>query len=228
MYCVRCGVSLQEGATECSLCKTPVRLPDEGSADKSYPDTMPRNYIDSSLPLAVAMTVFCAIAVAVVLVICFRLYGELRWGGYVVWGIVLFYIIAILPRWFRHPRGEVFVPADHAAIALYVLYICLHTGGHWFLRFAFPVIGVSCILSTAMICLLKYVRRGKLFIFGGFLILLGGFTMLIEFFAHVSFGTPMFRWSLFSLAGFGAVGLFLLIAGIIRPLREALEKRFFF
>ena len=228
MYCVKCGVKLQDGASECPLCRTPVRLPDDGPAEKAYPDTMPRNYSESGQPLAIAMTALCAIAVAVVLIICFRLYGELRWGGYAAGGIALFYIIAILPRWFRHPRGEVFVPADHAAIALYLLYICLRTGGRWFLRFAFPIVGVSCVLSTAMICLLKYLKHGKLFVFGGFLILLGGFTMLIELFAHISFGTSMFRWSLFSLAGFGAVGLFLLIAGIIRPLREALEKRFFF
>ena len=96
------------------------------------------------------------------------------------------------------------------------------------MSFAFPVIGVSCLLSTAMVCLLKYVRRGRLFIFGGFMLLLGGFTVLVELFEHISFGTAMFRWSLFSLAGFGAVGAFLLIAGMIRPMRQGLEKRFFF
>ena len=170
----------------------------------------------------------CAIAVLVTLTVCFKLYGALNWGGYVVLGIALFYVVAVLPRWFRQPRGEVFVPVDHAAIALYMLYICLKTGGHWFLSFAFPVILASCALSTAMICLLKYVRGGRLFIFGGFLILLGGFTVLVEFFEHISFGTEMFRWSLYSLASFGAAGVFLLVAGMIPALRQGLEKRFFF
>ena len=123
---------------------------------------------------------------------------------------------------------EIFVPADHVALALYALYICLATSGHWFLSFAFPVIGISCLLSTGMICLLKYVRRGRIFIFGGFLILMGGCTMLVEFFEHITFGTQMFRWSLYSISGFAAVGLFLLAAGTVRPLRRALEKRFFF
>lgn len=228
MYCVKCGVRLQEGVSECPLCRTPVRIPDESPAEKNYPDSLPRHYDESGLPAAVAMTVVCAIAIAVVLAVCFKLYGQLHWGGYVVGGIVLFYIVAILPRWFRHPRGEIFVPCGHAAAALYVLYICLRTGGHWFLSFAFPVIGVSCLLTTAMVCLFKYVKHGRLFICGGFLLLLGGFTVLIEFFEHISFGVPMFQWSLFSLAGFAAMGLFLLIAGMIRPLRDALEKRFFF
>ena len=65
-------------------------------------------------------------------------------------------------------------------------------------------------------------------IFGGFLILLGGFTVLVELFEHLTFGTAMFRWSLYSLLGFGAAGIFFLLAGMIPSLRRTLEKRFFF
>ena len=164
----------------------------------------------------------------VTLAVCFRLYGSLRWGGYVIFGIAVFYVIAVLPCWFRRPKGEVFVPIDHVAAALYVLYICLKSGGNWFMSFAFPVILASCILSTGMICLLKYVRGGRLFIFGGFLILLGCFTVLVEFFEHISFGTVMFRWSLYSLAGFATAGICLLLTGVIPSMRHALERRFFF
>ena len=228
MYCVKCGVKLQDGVSSCPLCRTPVWNPAEVPEEKNYPDSLPRHYNESGLAGAVAMTVVCAIAAAVVLTVCFKLYGRLAWGGYAVWGILLFYIVAFLPGWFRSPRAEIFVPADWAAAALYTLYVCLKTGGHWFLSFALPVAVIGCILSTGLICLLKYVKRGRPYIFGGFLILLGGFTMLIEFFEHITFGTEMFQWSLFSLAGFGAVGLFLLIAGMIRPLRQALKKHFFF
>ena len=91
-----------------------------------------------------------------------------------------------------------------------------------------PVTLACCLLSTAMICLLKYVRGGRLFIFGGFLILLGGLTVLVEFFERLSFGTPMFRWSLYSLSVFGVAGAFLLIAGMIPSMRQELERRFFF
>ena len=79
-----------------------------------------------------------------------------------------------------------------------------------------------------MICLLKYVKGGRLFIFGGFLIVLGGFTVLVEFFEHLTFGTPMFLWSLYSLSGFAAAGIFLLLCGIIPSMRYELERRFFF
>ena len=79
-----------------------------------------------------------------------------------------------------------------------------------------------------MICLLKYVKGGRLFIFGGFFILVGLFTVLVEFFEHLSFGLPMFRWSLYSLTGFASAGLFLLLVALIPALRLELEKKFFF
>ena len=228
MYCVKCGVKLQEGVERCPLCGTPVWNPEPQEESRSYPDTLPSQHREADLPGAVALTVICAVASIVTLTVCLKLYGRLNWGGYVIFGLLLFYVIAVLPRWFREPRGEVFVPIDHAAAALFVLYVCHKTGGHWFISFALPVIVSSCLISTAMICLLKYVKGGRLFILGGLLLALGGFTVLVEFFEHLSFGTEMFRWSLYSLAGFGSVGLFLLIAGMIPPLRQGMRKRFFF
>ena len=228
MYCVRCGVRLQDGTERCPLCQTPVWNPERTAQKYSFPEGLPRQHRESDLPAAVVFTILSAVVCIVTLIVCFRLYGDLRWGGYVIGGTLLFYVLAVLPRWFREPKGEIFAPVDHAATALYVLYICLKTGGHWFLSFAFPVIMLSCILMTAMICLLKYVSGGRLFIFGGFLILLGGFTVFVEFFEHLTFGTRMFLWSLYALAGFSAAGLFLLIAGIVPSMRDELERKFFF
>ena len=228
MYCVRCGVKLQDGTERCPLCGTPVWNPDQPAEEPGYPDHFPRSHKESALPFAVAMTVICAVALVVVLTVCFKLYGTLNWGGYAIGGIALFYIVFVLPRWFRRPPVEVFIPVSHVAAALLALFICLKTGGRWFLSLAFPVAAISCLLFTAVACLLKYVRHGKLFILGGFLLALGGFTMLIEFFLHLTFGVPMFQWSLYSLIGFAAAGGFLLLAGMIPALKRTLEKHFFF
>ena len=228
MYCVKCGVKLQDGVEYCPLCQTPVWNPDALEKTDSYPDTLPQQHRESTMPAAIALTVICSVAIIVILTVCFKLYGSLRWGGYVVFGLMFFYVIVGLPLWFRQPKGEIFVPADHVAAALYILYICLATGGHWFLSFALPLIVGSCLISTAMICLLKYVKGGTLFILGGFLLILGGFTVLIEFFEHLTFGLAMFRWSLYSLVGFASAGLFLLIAGMIPSLRQTMRRRFFF
>ena len=174
------------------------------------------------------MTIICVIAITVILTVCLKLYGGLGWGGYAIFGILLFYVIAVLPLWFFEPKAEIFLPVDHAAILLYLLYVCLATGGHWFLSFALPVVIANCLLLTAFICLLKYVHGGRIFILGGFLILLGSFSMLVEFFEHISFGAKMFQWSLYSFSGFAAAGLCLLIAGSIPGLRQIIRKKFFF
>lgn len=228
MYCVKCGVKLQDGVDSCPLCGTPVWNPDNIVRESTFPDEYPEVHKRSRLAAAAALTVIAVVAELVILTLCLNLYEALMWGGYAMLGIALLYIIAVLPIWFHRPKGEIFVPIDHAAAAGYTLYICLKTGGHWFLSFAFPLALMSLILSTAMICLLKYVKGGRLFVFGGFLLMIGGFTVLAELFEHLTFGGPMFRWSLYSLIGFGVVGLFLLLAGMIPPLRHALERRFFF
>ena len=228
MYCVKCGVKLQDGADICPLCQTPVWNPEGITEEKLYPDRMPRYYSETDTAGALVLTVLFLIAEIVITIVCLKLYDRLAWGGYALLGIPLLYIWAILPRWFRHPLPEVFIPLDHAAAAGYALFVCLKTGGHWFLSFAFPVILGNCLLATALFCLLKYVRKGKPFIFGGFLLLLGGFGVLIEFFEHISFGTEMFLWSPYCLSVFCISGLFLVIAGIIPSLRRELRKRFFF
>jgi len=228
MYCVKCGVRLQDGVNSCPLCNTPVWNPERPEVERGYPNHYPSLHKESSRPFAVAMSVISVMAAAVILTICFRIYGKLNWGGYAIGGIALLYVVGVLPNWFRNPPIEVFVPVGHAAAALFVLFICLRTGGNWFMSFAFPVIFISCLLFTAVACLLKHVRGGRLFILGGFLLGIGGFTVLIEFFEHLTFGVPMFLWSLYSLIAFAVVGGFLLLAGMVPSLRETLEKRFFF
>ena len=68
----------------------------------------------------------------------------------------------MLPFWFRRPNPVIFIPAAAAAAALYVLFICLDTGGSWYLSFALPVIGGWTLLVTAAAALLRYVRGGEL------------------------------------------------------------------
>ena len=228
MYCVRCGVRLQEGTESCPLCHTPVWNPDAARVQPAYSDRMPREDREKNWPLLLALTLICTATALTVLIVCLRLYGELRWGVYAIGGIALFYLIAILPGWFLHPRGEVFIPVDHAGVGLFLLAVCAHTGGHWFLSFAFPLTALSCLLSTGLLCLLKYVKHGKPFILGGFFIVLGGCTMLAEFFEHITFGTEMFLWSLYTLAVLSLAGVFLLLAGMIPPLRQAMRRFFFY
>jgi len=230
LYCVKCGVRLQDSAETCPLCGTPVWRPEEKApqaASSVYPLVFPEQPKHGRIGITAFLTVVLSAVCLGCLIFCLNTYGAVSWSGYVMLGIAMVYVIAILPLWFDHPHPLIFVPADFFAVCGYLLYICLYTGGRWFLSFAFPVVMLFCVVTTASIALFRYVRRGKLFITGGLLVAIGGSTMLVELFQHITFGTQMFHWSLYTASVFAWAGFFLILSGIIRPLREYLERKFF-
>ena len=121
----------------------------------------------------------------------------------------------------------IFVPVSFLSVCLLLWLLSWRTGGRWFLSFAFPLTALLAALTIGSIALYRYVKRGTIFITGGLLIAMGGGCMLAEFFQHLTFRTPMFTWSLYAATVFFLFGGFLILAGIIRPLREHLERTFF-
>ena len=227
MYCVRCGVSLQDGVERCPLCGTPVWNPDELTFESRYNTGIVPDKTSDTKPAAIFLTVLTALAAVAMTVICLGMYGRLSWGDIVLASLLLFFIISVLPLWFSAPNPMIFLPVDLAAVELFLLFICLRTGGHWFMSFAFPCAGILGIIVIASTALLKYVRKGRYCVLGGAQIVLAAFCILLEFFQHITFDTGMFRWSLFASAGLFVSGAFMLCMGLIRPLREFVEKVFF-
>ncbi|MEA5058466.1 MAG: hypothetical protein VB049_00280 [Candidatus Pelethousia sp.] len=230
MYCIKCGVRLTDGTERCPLCATPVRLPEDAQIKKAndgYSSVYPKKKENEKIPAAIFLTIVLTIVGIVSLIFCLRTYGAIRWSGYVMSGIAALYIGVVLPLWFHHPNPVVFVPVSFLAASAFLLYVCLYNHGDWFLSFAFPVVMLLGILTTTAVILFRYVNGGKLFIIGGLLAALGASSMLIEYFQHITFGTKMFSWSLYSVSTFFLVGLFLILAAIIRSLREWLERRSF-
>ena len=228
MYCVKCGVKLDDSLERCPLCGTPVWRPEEAvDPTRSFSGIYPQKQRNERLAVVSFLTALSLLASFILLRICLRLYGSVGWAGYATLAIALGYVLFLLPLWFRSPNPIIFLPIDHAAVGGYLLYVCLKTGGHWFLSFAFPVVCMSCLLLTTLVVLLKYVQGGRLFIIGGWIIAAGGLSILVEFFQHITFGSRMFTWSLYVVSPCAALGIFLLLAGMIRPLREYLERRFF-
>ncbi len=227
MYCVKCGVKLQDGAERCPLCDTPVWNPCQEPGEAGYPCRYPdKSYGERVAGVALVTVILAALCLSA-LIFCLSTYGKVAWSSYVMMGVALLYIVAFLPAWFRRRHPLVFVPLDFVAVCGYLLYICLATGGHWFMSFAFPVVMLVCLITTAAIALLRYIKKGRLIITGGLLIAIGGSSILVEFFQHLSFGSRMFSWSLYSATAFSIFGVFLLVAGLVRPLREHLERKFF-
>ncbi len=230
MYCVRCGVRLQEGVKACPLCNTPVWCPEAGegaSHAATYSDRYPIISRQRRLTVMASLTVVLLAAMVACLSIALNTTGRIGWAFYVIVGVSAFYLIFLLPLWFKNPHPMVFVPISFVSVCLALLLISGYTGGRWFLSFAFPLTAILAALTIGAIALYRYVKRGTIFITGGLLMAIGGGCLLAEFFEHLTFHTSMFTWSLYAAGVFFLFGGFLLLAGVIRPLRECLERRFF-
>ena len=231
MYCVKCGVELADSQRVCPLCGTRVFHPDipRTPADPPYPPDERVHPEEVTRSGVCFILTALALLPAVICVLCdWRINGGILWSGYASGGILLLYVLTVLPLWFKRPNPVIFVPVDFAAIILYLLYIDLATGGHWFLTFAFPVAGSIGALITTMVALLRYVRRGYLYIFGGALIAAGGLAMLLEFLLNLTFGVHQtFFWSFYPLAAGVLLGVMLIIIAVCPPLRRSLHRKFF-
>ena len=142
-------------------------------------------------------------------------------------GCALFYFAVLFPFWFERREPLIFVPLSFVLISGYLLYICLYTGGNWFLPFAFPVTMLTGLLTTASLALFRFGKRRRLLKTGILLVAIGCSAMLIELFASITFHTRMFAWSLYPVCAFSLIGLFLILCGLIPPWRAYLERKLF-
>ncbi len=228
MYCVKCGVRLQEGVKACPLCGTPLWCPEEGEpAASTYSERYPVLDRQRHLTVMASLTVVLLAAMVACFSIAMNTVGKMGWSFYVIVGTTAFYFIFLFPFWFRKPHPMLFVPVAFLTACLLLLFISGYTAGHWFLSFAFPLTGIVAVLTIGALALYRYVKRGTIFITGGLLIAIGGSCLLAEFFQHLTFRTQMFTWSPYAASVFCLFGGFLILAGIVRPLREYLERKFF-
>lgn len=230
MYCVNCGVKLADTEKQCPLCGVVAFHPDidRPEGERLYPqEKYPAPQVNSKAAVIVLSTFFL-MPILITLLCDLQINGTVTWCGYVIGALLVGYVMLVLPLWFRKPNPVIFVPCSFAAVGLYVLYINQATGGDWFLSFAFPVVAGIGLIVTTLVVLLKYVRGGKLYIFGGVSIALGAFMPLMEFLLNLTFDRPGFAaWSLYPLIALVLLGIMLIVLAIHRPSREAMSRKFF-
>jgi len=113
-------------------------------------------------------------------------------------------------------------------VALLLFYVNYSINGEWFWSFAFPLVGGITVILTAVVTLIRYVRRGYLYIFGGAIILSGLLTVTLEVLINYTFHITRFSfWSLYPLIVCLLLGMLLIVIAICRPLRESLHKKLF-
>ena len=230
MYCINCGVKLADTEKRCPLCGTVVFHPElnRPEAEPLYPqDQVPVPKVNSRIANVIVTAAFL-LPILITLLCDLQMNGGVTWSGFVIGGLVVGYVILVLPTWFRKPNPVIFVPCGFVAVGLYLLYINLATGGHWFLSFAFPVVGAVGLIVTTVVTLLRYVRRGRLYVFGGAAIALGAFMPVMELLMNLTFHFQRFKWwSLYPMIPLVLLGGVLIFLAAYRPARESMERKFF-
>ena len=231
MYCVNCGVKLADTEKICPLCGVTVYHPDiqRAAASPLYADEYSGtnfHHVNTKAAHVVLTTAFALAAVSVLL-IELQIHGRITWSGIVSGAIALAYVLFMLPTWFRRPNPVVFAAVDFLTSGLYLWYLNQITDGNWFLSFAFPVTGFAALIVITVTVLLHYLKRGKLYIFGGAFILLGGFMPLLELLITITFDIVFFGWCIYPALVLGAIGGIYIFLAINRHAREAMERKFF-
>ena len=230
MYCINCGVKLADTEKRCPLCGTVVFHPElnRPEAEPLYPqDQVPVPKVSSRIANVIVTAAFL-LPILITLLCDLQMNGGVTWSGFVIGALVVGYVILVLPTWFRKPNPVIFVPCGFVAVGLYLLYISLATGGHWFLSFGFPVTGAVGLIVTTVVTLLRYVRRGRLYVFGGAAIALGAFMPVMELLMNLTFHFQKFKWwSLYPMIPLVLLGGVLIFLAAYRPARESMERKFF-
>ncbi len=230
MYCVNCGVKLESSEDICPLCGTKVCHPNiKVEREKQlYPKDRIPEMKKRSAAFNGAIIIMFLIPIVVSFLADFHFDRDIKWFGYVFGALVMGYTAFALPLWFERPNPVIFTPCVVAEAIGYLLYINCITNGDWFLRFAFPVAGGFGLIATAVVTLLYYLKKGKLYILGGAFTLTGGFIMLIEFFMSITFDIKFFGWSLYPLSVLVLLGGLMFYLAINKSAREIMERKLFF
>lgn len=230
MFCVKCGVRLADTEKSCPLCGTVVYHPElqQQEAQPLYP----KGKLPKVQPNSKAFNGILIILFLIPMMICLlsdlQENGKLDWFGLAAGGLLIGYIALALPLWFTKPNPVIFVPCNFATTIAYLLYVNVHTNGNWFMSFAFPVAGGLCLITCAAVTLLYYLRKGRLFVWGGVMIALGGLILLMEFLLSITFRLSFVGWSVYPLVVLALFGVLLIYLAISPGARETLARKLFF
>lgn len=230
MYCIKCGVKLADTEKSCPLCGTEVYHPalKQPEAVSLYPQGRVPKLPTPSKAYNVVFVILFMIPMVICLLADLQPDKRLDWFGLAAGGLGITYIAIALPFWFHKPNPVIFALCNFVTATLYLLYINAYTDGRWFASFALPMTGGLCLITCTVVALLYYLRRGRLFIWGGAVIALGVQMLLVEYLLSRTFGLSYVGWSVYPCAVLVIMGALLIYLAANRSAREFLARKLFF
>ena len=230
MYCINCGVELSDTETKCPLCNTRVYHPDIPMREVAplYPQKRFPKAKSARKALSGGLIIVFFIPLVLGILSNYMMEKKLDWSLILSGALILTYLFFALPLWFKKPNPVIFLPCDVFATALFLHYICYATGGNWFWTFALPITVGYGLIVCSLVTLLRYIKKGKLYIIGGTAIALGAMIFSVELLLDYTFGVDFLGWSVYPMAILLLGGLLLVYLAINRNAREAIARKLFF
>ena len=176
----------------------------------------------------IVITTVMAIALLTSMYIDYQINKAVTWSGFVTGGIVVAYVLLVLPFWFKRVNPLIYVPGLTATVALFLLYINHVTQGSWFWGFALPVTVYVGTGLTIQVYLLMRRRDKVLTILGCGFIAVGFLMLLMEYWIIQVFDRVKFvGWSVYPLISLSLFGAMLVFLAVNRRAREKMERKFF-
>ena len=199
MYCIKCGVELEDGAKRCPLCETPV--PEiKGLEEKKFVKEYPMININlyemkmKKVKKAVFLSFF-TISIISILEVLFQnliMYGKLEWGYYAIPSILIFDLGLFVFLDSYRMRTNLFL-----LLSGFIAYFLLLDFGDekvtWSLRLGIPIVLALYLISLIFSYVWDKHKSDKLKILNFFIFFVGIFLLILELII-----SKKMTWSIFS------------------------------
>ena len=199
MYCIKCGVELEDGAKRCPLCETPV--PEiKGLEEKKFVKEYPMININlyemkmKKVKKAVFLSFF-TISIISILEVLFQnliMYGKLEWGYYAIPSILIFDLGLFVFLDSYRMRTNLFL-----LLSGFTGYFLLLDFGDkkltWSLRLGIPIVLALYLISLIFSYVWDKHKSDKLKILNFFIFFVGIFLLILELII-----SKKMTWSIFS------------------------------
>ncbi|WP_374124597.1 DUF6320 domain-containing protein [Leptotrichia hongkongensis] len=199
MYCIKCGVELEDGAKRCPLCETPV--PEiKGLEEKKYVKEYPMININlyemkmKKVKKAIFLSFF-TISIISILEVLFQnliMYGKLEWGYYAIPSILIFDLGLFVFLDSYRMRTNLFL-----LLSGFTSYFLLLDFGDkkltWSIKRGIPIVIALYLISLVFSYVWDKHKSDRLKILNFFIFFVGIFLLILELII-----SKKMTWSIFS------------------------------